>query len=215
MYFEIGNLFFQQVIGIPMGIDPAPFFANSYLYHYEENFITKLMKTNPTSARKFQHAARFIDDEINLNDSGEFAKLHPDIYPSELQLKCEHHGTHATFLELDISISEGMFIYKLFDKRDDYPFSIVRMPDLHGNLPDHVFYGSVMSEYLRIARATLLYQDFLPRASDLFTRMVNQGGNINKVLKQIRHAIQRHHKPFAKFKKSAKTIINDIETSSF
>ena len=42
------------------------------------------------------------------------------------------------------------------------------MPDLSGNIPDHVFYGSVMSEFLRIARATLLYLDFVPKAKKLF-----------------------------------------------
>lgn len=31
-YFQIGNLLFKQCIGIPMGIDPAPFWANLHLY---------------------------------------------------------------------------------------------------------------------------------------------------------------------------------------
>ena len=33
----------RQAIGIPMGIDPAPFWANLYLYTYEEDFITNLV----------------------------------------------------------------------------------------------------------------------------------------------------------------------------
>ena len=33
-YFRVGNLLFRQVIGIPMGSDPAPFFANLFLYKY-------------------------------------------------------------------------------------------------------------------------------------------------------------------------------------
>ena len=31
-YFRVGNLVFRQVIDIPMGSDPAPFFANLFLY---------------------------------------------------------------------------------------------------------------------------------------------------------------------------------------
>ena len=119
---------------------------------------------------------RFIDDECNLNDSSEFSRSFLEIYPNHLQLKCEHQGIHATFLELDILIKEDIFIYKLFDKRDDFPFSIVRMPDLNGNIPSTMFYGSVMSEFLRIARCTLLLEDFVPRAKKLFERMCNQGG---------------------------------------
>ena len=52
----------------------------------------------------------------NLNDHGEFSRSYQEIYPQELQLKCEHQGTHATFLDLDISIVDGVFVYKLFDK---------------------------------------------------------------------------------------------------
>ena len=209
-YFEVGNLVLHQSIGIPMGIDPAPFWANLYLYSYEHDFITSLMKSDKKRAFRFLHASRFIDDELNLNDCGEFGKSFHLIYPKELQLKCEHQGTHATFLELDIEVVEGVFVYKLFDKRDNFPFHIVRMPDLGGNIPQHVFYGAIMSEFLRIARATLRFEDFVPKASNLFKRMVAQGGSNNKVLCQIRKAIIRHPEPFKSFRKSYKDIIKHI-----
>ena len=209
-YFEVGNLLFRQSIGIPMGIDPAPFWANLYLYKYESDFITQLMKSDKVRARKYLHATRFIDDECNLNDSGEFGLSYHLIYPKDLQLKCEHQGNHATFLELDITITDGIFVYKLFDKRDDFPFTIIRMPDKRGNIPSHVFYGSIMSEFLRIARATLLYQDFLPRAVGLFSRMISQGGIKFLVLRQVKRAITRHPIPFKKFPRSSGQIIADI-----
>merc|ERR1711911_254094 len=41
-FFSLGNLVFRQSIGIPMGIDPAPFWANLYLYYFESKFITKM-----------------------------------------------------------------------------------------------------------------------------------------------------------------------------
>ena len=103
-------------------------------------------------------------------------------------MKCEHQGTHAMFLDVDIEVVEGVFVYKLFDKRDNFPFHIVRMPDLRGNIPQHVFYGAIMSEFLRIARATLRFEDFLPKASNTFKRMVAQGGSEKKVPCQIRKA---------------------------
>ena len=62
-------------------------------------------------ARKFLNAMRFIDDECNLNDAKEFSKSFQEIYPSHLQLKCEHEGIHATFLELDILVEENIFKY--------------------------------------------------------------------------------------------------------
>ena len=80
-----------------MGIDPAPFWANLYLYFYEDKFITALISTDKVRARKFLNAMRFIDDECNLNDSKEFSRSFLEIYPSHLQLKREHEGVHATF----------------------------------------------------------------------------------------------------------------------
>ena len=210
-YFQIGDLLFKQCIGIPMGIDPAPFWANLHLYSYECSFITNLMRTNKGRAMKFKFATRFIDDECNLNDGGEFGRSFHEIYPNNLELKCEHEGSHATFLDLEINVINGNFIYKLFDKRDNFPFFIVRMPDRSGNIPSHVFYGSVMSEFLRIARSTLLYSDFLPVAVNLFKRMLNQGGSKIKLLNQLSKAISRHCSSF-KYSKSSLEIISDIQS---
>ena len=211
-YFQVGNLLFRQCIGIPMGIDPAPFWANLHLYMYEFRFIKSLMRTNPRKAMKFRYASRFIDDECNLNDGGEFGRSFHLIYPSDLELKCEHSGSRATFLDLEIIVIDGEFVYKLFDKRNDFPFFIVRMPDLNGNIPSHVFYGSIMSEFLRIARCTLRYSDFLPSAINLYKRMISQGGSASSILRQIEKAINRHPDPFSKFSKSAKVIMKDISS---
>ena len=84
------------------------------------------------------------------------------------------------------------------------------MPDLSGNIPSHVFYGTIMSEFLRIARCTLLLSDFIPKANALYKRMMNQGGNQNMVLKQIRKAMLRHPEPFKKYNTPSRQITNKI-----
>ena len=111
---------------------------------------------------------------VCLNDGFEFEKHRSEIYPKDLELKCEHLGTSATFLELDIVIQNNIFVYKLFDKRDAFPFSMVHMPDLSSNIPSNIFYGSVFSELLWIGRATLSFDDFVPRDSWLYHRMCLQ-----------------------------------------
>ena len=168
------------------------------------------MKTDRVHARRYKYATRFIDDQCNLNDSSQFKSACETIYPPELQVKCEHEGQHATFLDLDITIQNVCFFYKLFDKRDNFHFSIVRMSDLSGNIPDHVFYGSVMSEFLRIARTTLFYRDFPPKARDLFRRMVNQNEDKYKLLFQLKKAIINHNQTFSSFQ-STLDILNDID----
>ena len=85
------------------------------------------------------------------------------------------------------------------------------MPDLSGNIPDHIFYGSVMSEFLRVARATLLYSDFLSKAKELFSRMLNQNGEKNMLLLQLKKAITNHSDIFRRYHKTFKDILSDID----
>ena len=80
-FFRVGNLVFRQIIGIPMGSDPAPFFANLFLFHYECKWIDNLKKQDYHRARKFHNVFRFIDDLLAINDGGEFGKSFLDIYP--------------------------------------------------------------------------------------------------------------------------------------
>ena len=56
-----------------------------------------------------------------------------------MELKQEHHGLHATFMDLEANVSNNIFVYKLFDKRDAFPFSNVRMPFLSSNIPYNIF----------------------------------------------------------------------------
>ena len=193
-----------------MGMDPAPFWANLYLHHYEEKFMKELIKSNPGTALQYRHASRFIDDQGNLNDNGEFGLSCHSIYPKELEVKCEHQGSAASFLEMHINIIDGEFVYKLFDKRDNFPFDIVRMPNLNGNIPEHVFYGSFLAEVLRIGRATLRYQDFLPRVTKLYVRMQNQGGSSKKLLQQVTKVVSKYSETFRKYNKSNSQIVGDI-----
>ena len=193
-----------------MGIDPAPFWANLYLYHYENVFISSLARTDRYRGFKFKNTFRFIDDACCINDENEFEVSYKDIYPRELQLKCEHKGHHATFLELDITIKDGIFVYKLFDKRDNFPFFIVRMPDLSGNIPEHVFYGSICSEFLRIARATLLYDDFLPKGRNLLSRMLNQGASVRRIFRHLDKLFNNHDAAFSSFNRRFDIIKNDL-----
>ena len=53
---------FCQIIGIPMGFDPASFFANLFLYFYQIKWMNKLKKNDLIKARKLSNIFRFIDD---------------------------------------------------------------------------------------------------------------------------------------------------------
>ena len=73
-YLTVGSLLLFQCRGIPRGIRPADFWADLYLYDYETDVISVLIKTDEPRVIKFKNASRFVDDECNLNNSGEFCK---------------------------------------------------------------------------------------------------------------------------------------------
>ena len=126
-YFMFGNSLPRQKIGIPVGIDPAPSLANLFLYTYENKYVSELISNDKVKPCHFQETKHFIDDFGNLNYGGVFNNVSKDIYPPELEMKVEHSGTHATSLNLDVTVKNGVFIYKLFDKCDAFSFFIVHI----------------------------------------------------------------------------------------
>jgi hypothetical protein len=68
---------FQQVVGIPMGTNCAPFLADLFLYSYESEFHQKLLKDKKIhEARAFNFTYRYIDDVLSINNS-RFAEFLP------------------------------------------------------------------------------------------------------------------------------------------
>ena len=186
-YFTFGNKLFRQIIGIPMGSDPAPFMANLFLYYFENKWVKNLKKGSLQRARKFMHTFRFIDDLLTINDGDEFSKHFKEIYPPELELNLEHAGDQVTFLDLQITNQTGHLDTKLFDKRDNFPFSIVRLPFCSSNIPSNMFYASIGAEILRIGRVSSSSENFLFATKNLINRVKKQGANtfrLNKILKK-------------------------------
>ena len=73
--------------------------------------LANLITTNRLRGTQFHSTFRYADDLCALNDGGEFGKAFLEIYPKELGLKVEHNDSHVTFLDLNISIDKGKFIY--------------------------------------------------------------------------------------------------------
>ena len=67
-----------------------------------------------------------------------------------------------------------------------------------------------MSEFLRIARATLQLEDYVHRMVTLVNRMVGQGGEYIKIDKQFRKAVERHPEAYDKYHTTAQNIINNL-----
>ena len=160
----------------------------------------------------FCNVFRFIDDLCAINDGGLFDKHRNSIYPPEMELKKENNGfDDASFLDLDISIHESRFSSKLFDKRDAFPFSIVRMPYLSSNIPSTIFFSTISSELLRIAICSTGKEGFISSADTLIKRMISQGAkNIPRLSKSLRRLYGNHNEHFAKFFDTPQLFISAI-----
>ena len=113
-------------------------FSQTYCYIFMK-WMNELKKNDLIKARKLCNIFRFIDDLNSINDGGEFESNFSKIYPEESQLSKENTDKHkATFLDLDIKIKDGKFHFGLFDKRDSFPFSVVRKPDKSSNIPSSI-----------------------------------------------------------------------------
>ena len=73
----------------------------------------------------FNSTSRYLDDLLNI-DNPYFEQMVSLIYPTELQLnKANSSDTEAPFLDLNLSIKNGIVSSKIYDKRDDFNFEIV------------------------------------------------------------------------------------------
>ena len=127
---------------------------------------------------KFNGTLTFIDDLCTINDDSEFFSSYKYIYPKQLELKLEHQEEHATFLDLDITVANNIFVYKLFDERGKFPFIVVRMPYLSSNIPSSIFYGSIFFNWVPTNSSMCTKTDrFCAQCISIIHIMITQSGN--------------------------------------
>ena len=92
----------------------------------------------------------------------------------------------------------------MFDKRNAFPFSIVRMPHLDSNIPETIFYSSFISEFLRIARSTLRFDHLKETSTAFIQRMRATDDNLERSLHRI---ISHRNSEFSRFQFPLDTLV--------
>ena len=208
IFVRYGNAIYRQVIGIPMGTNCAPLVADLFLYCYERDFMLGL---NPDSQADVIHAfndtSRYLDDIFNI-DNPYFDKMRTSIYPKELQLnKANNSDISAAFLDLDLSINNGIVSSKIYDKRDDFNFKIVNYPHLDGDVPRATSYGVYISQLIRFARACSFVEDFSDRNRVITEKLLKQGYRYDKLRKTFSKFYYRNLSLISKYKSNLKTLL--------
>ena len=133
IFIRFGSKLYRQIVGIPMGSYCAPLVADLLLFCYQRDFMLSLSDNNQTDIiEAFNSTSRYLDDLLNI-DNPYFEQMVDQIYPTELQLnKANSSDTEAPFLDLNLSIKNGIVSSKIYDKQDDFNFEIVNFPFLDG-----------------------------------------------------------------------------------
>ena len=83
-----------------MDMNPTPYWANLFLYFLESKYVQQLISEGSPRAYKFPGTSNFIADLCILNDDGVFSSSYKYIYLKQFELKLEHQGENATFLDI-------------------------------------------------------------------------------------------------------------------
>ena len=108
-YIRYGTKVYRHIVGIPMGTNCAPLVSDLFLFCYERDFIMSLSADKDAEIIKaFSSTYRYLDDVFNI-DNTYFDGMIKQMYPPELQLnKANSFDTEAPFLDLHLTISDGL-----------------------------------------------------------------------------------------------------------
>jgi hypothetical protein len=157
-----------------MSTNCARLLADLFLYSYEAECIQKLLhEKNKLLAVAFNSTFKYIDDVLSINND-QFHSYVDSIIPSELEIKdTTESSSSASYLDALLNIdADGKLTTQLYDKRDDFSFTIVNFPYICSNIPLSPAYGVYISQLIRYARASSTYDQFFSRSRLLTDKLI-------------------------------------------
>ena len=139
---KFGPKLYRQIVGISMGTNCAPLVAYLFLFCYERGFMLCLSDYIQSDVvEAFNSTSRYLNDLLHI-DNPYFKQMVSQIYPIDFQLnKANFFDTEAPFLDLDLSITNGIVSSKIHDKWDDFNFETVDFTFLDGDVHPSTSYG--------------------------------------------------------------------------
>jgi hypothetical protein len=133
----VGGQVLQKSVGILMGTNCAPLLADLFLYSYEAECIKNFnMRRKNILLWPSIFTFRYIDDVLSINHN-KFHSSVDSIYPNQLEIKdITECSTSALYLDVLLKWDiNGKIKTQLYDKQDDFNFSIVNLPHPCSNIP--------------------------------------------------------------------------------
>ena len=99
---------------------------------------------------------------------------------------------------------------RLFDKRDNFGFDIVRMPFYCFNVPSKMFYESIGAESLKSSRGTSKIEDLSRNCKQLLSQMLKRNRQMRRIKVYLLKMIQPLQEVFIKYNKSIQEVMQAI-----
>ena len=132
------------------------------------------------------------------------------IYPPEIQLNKDNTTyTEALFLDLHLSITNGIVSSKIYDKRYDFDFD-----SKFFRFWMVIFFAMLLMVYtflqlIRFARVCNQDADFKEQNKCLTAKLLQQGYQYHKLRKTFSKFNRRHYELISKYNVGLKTLLRD------
>ena len=125
---------------------------------------------------------RLIDDvcAVDCPDFKELCSSYPDFLSLD---NTTLEDDSVNFLGMNLKFTESGLQMKVYDKRKDYPFKVVRFPNLLSEIPEHQAYGVFIGLLHRFYRICNYPKFFLTASVDVAQTLDNQGCKYMKLFK--------------------------------
>ena len=151
--------------------------------------------------------SRYFDDFLNI-DNPNFKQMIGQIYPTEPQSNMANSSdTEAPFLDLNLSITNGMVSTKIYDKRDDFNFEIVNFPFLDSDVSRSPSYSVYISQLDGFATVCSKSDNFNNRNLFLTAKLLKQGYSYHKIRKAFSKFYPRHSELIVKYNIGLETLL--------
>ena len=170
--------------------------------------MIKKIKVDISVALSFNKTFRYIDDLLSMNNN-DFADYVNEIYPPELELKnTTVSPTGTSYLDTTLDVGDGTQAVKstIYDKRDDFDFTIVNFPYLDSNIPKRPAYGVYISQLVRYARICSCKYDFTHRHQRLLSKLLKQGFQKQQLQKSFAKFYRSHFDEVKKYRATEREL---------
>ena len=130
------------------------------------------------------------------------------IYPTELQLnKANSSNTEAPFLDLNLSITNGIVSSKINNKRDDFNFEIVKFPFLVEMFLALLPMVYIFLNLFVLLECVLMLMTSTDRNLFLTAKLLKQDYRYHKIRKAFSKFYHRHSELIVKYNIGLKTLL--------